>query len=196
MLNAIDSEKLDNGMPLFTPAHFDLIIIDEAHRSIFKKYKAIFDYFDAILVGLTATPKDDVDKNTYEFFECRNRIPTAAYDYETATKMDKVLVPYHNIEVKTDFVFNGIHYDELSQEDRERYEEDFTEDDGSMPEEIEAHHIDYFVNSLNNDASNQLVVCPNHHSIIHDADPIFDRKRKMYIYPNGIEQNLLLNKHI
>lgn len=142
MLNAIDSEKLDNGMPLFTPAHFDLIIIDEAHRSIFKKYRAIFDYFDAILVGLTATPKDDVDKNTYDFFECRNHIPTAAYDYETATKIDKVLVPYHNIEVKTDFVFNGIHYDELSEEDQERYEADFTEDDGSMPEEIEAHHID------------------------------------------------------
>ena len=142
MLNAIDTEKLDGGLPLFTPGHFDLIIVDEAHRSIFKKYRAIFDYFDAVLVGLTATPREDVDKNTYEFFECRNRMPTAAYDYQTATEMDHVLVPFHTIEVKTDFIFNGIHYDELSEEDRERYEEDFTEDDGSMPKEIEARRID------------------------------------------------------
>ena len=139
MLNAIDHEKREDGTPLFTPAHFDLIIIDEAHRSIFKKYKAIFDYFDAILVGLTATPKEEVDRNTYDFFECRNRIPTAAYDYDTAVKIDKVLVPYHTIEVKTKFLTKGIHYDELSEEDRERYEDDFTEDDGSLPEAIEAH---------------------------------------------------------
>ena len=142
MLNAIDEMKLEGGMPLFTPAHFDLIIVDEAHRSIFKKYKAIFDYFDAVLVGLTATPKDEVDKNTYDFFGCRDHIPTAAYDYKTATEIDKVLVPYYNIEVKTEFVSNGIHYDELSEEDRERYEADFTEDDGSMPEVIEARQID------------------------------------------------------
>lgn len=60
----------------------------------------------------------------------------------------------------------------------------------------EAHHIDYFVNSLNNDANNQMIVCPNHHSIIHDADPVFDRRRRMYIYRNGLEQRLVLNKHL
>lgn len=60
----------------------------------------------------------------------------------------------------------------------------------------EAHHIDYFVTSLNNNASNQLIVCPNHHSIIHDANPIFDRNRRLYIYKNGIEQKLVLNKHL
>ncbi len=60
----------------------------------------------------------------------------------------------------------------------------------------EAHHIDYFIISLNNDADNQMIVCPNHHSIIHDADPVFDRKRKMYIYKNGIEQSLVLNHHL
>ena len=142
MLNAIDADKMDDGLPVFSPGHFDLIIIDEAHRSIFKKYRAIFDYFDAVLVGLTATPKDDVEKNTYDFFECRDHIPTYAYDYRTATEIDHVLVPFRNIEVKTNFVFNGIHYDELSEEDRERFEEDFTEDDGDMPKDIEAHRID------------------------------------------------------
>lgn len=61
---------------------------------------------------------------------------------------------------------------------------------------VEAHHIDYFVSSLNNDASNQLVVCPNHHGIIHDTDPIFDRKRLLYIYKNGLEDKLVLNQHL
>lgn len=60
----------------------------------------------------------------------------------------------------------------------------------------ETHHIDYFVKSLNNDASNQMVVCPNHHSIIHDADPTFDRKNTVYIYPNGTQQKLVLNVHL
>ncbi len=61
---------------------------------------------------------------------------------------------------------------------------------------VEAHHIDYFVNSLNNDASNQMIVCPNHHSIIHDANPVFDRRRRLYMYSNGVEQRLIINKHL
>lgn len=61
---------------------------------------------------------------------------------------------------------------------------------------VEAHHIDYFVSSLNNDASNQLIVCPNHHSIIHDTNPVFDRRRLLYIYKNGLEQKLILNQHL
>ena len=61
---------------------------------------------------------------------------------------------------------------------------------------VEAHHIDYFVRSLNNDASNQLIVCPNHQSIIHDVNPVFDRTRKLYVYKNGMTEGLLLNKHL
>ncbi len=61
---------------------------------------------------------------------------------------------------------------------------------------VEAHHIDYFVHSLNNDANNQLIVCPNHHSIIHDVNPVFDRSRLLYIYPNGTKEGLVLNQHI
>ena len=128
MLNAIDECKTKDGLPLFTPSHFDLIIVDESHRSIFKKYKAIFDYFDAYLVGLTATPKTDVDRNTYDFFEMENGVPTYAYDYETAVYEDHVLVPYYNYEVKTKFLEEGITYDDLSQEDKERYVDDFAED--------------------------------------------------------------------
>ncbi|HEY8910715.1 MAG TPA: type I restriction-modification enzyme R subunit C-terminal domain-containing protein, partial [Desulfosporosinus sp.] len=111
------------------------------HGSIFKKYSVIFDYFDALLVGLTATPKTEVDRNTYEFFEMESGVPTYAYDYETAVEQDHVLVPYHNIEVKTKFLDMGITYDELSVEDKERYEEDFTDEDGAMPDFIPSPEV-------------------------------------------------------
>ena len=144
MLNAIDDTKSKDGRKLFTPAHFDLIIIDESHRSIFKKYRAIFEYFDAILVGLTATPKTDVDRNTYDFFEMEHGVPTYAYDYETAVYEDHVLVPYYNYEVKTKFLEEGITYDDLSEEDKARYEEDFAED-GMMPDFIPSAALNRFV---------------------------------------------------
>ena len=145
MLNAIDSAKNADGQRLFTPAHFDLIIIDEAHRSIFKKYRAIFEYFDGQLLGLTATPKTEVDRNTYDFFEMESGVPTYAYDYETAVEKDHVLVPYHNIEVRTKFLEQGICYDELSEEDKARYEEDFTDEDGEMPDFIPPPAVNEFI---------------------------------------------------
>lgn len=144
MLNAIDCVRTNDGFPLFSPAHFDLIIIDESHRSIFKKYRAIFAYFDAVLVGLTATPKTDVDRNTYDFFEMEHGVPTYAYDYETAVNVDHVLVPYYNYEVGTKFMEEGITYEELSEEDKVRYEDDFTED-GNMPEFIPSSELNTFV---------------------------------------------------
>jgi len=145
MLNAIDNAKSDDGKRLFTPAHFDLIVVDEAHRSIFKKYRAIFEYFDGIIVGLTATPKTEVDRNTYDFFEMESGVPTYAYAYETAVEVDHVLVPYHNIEVTTKFLEQGITYDNLSAEDQARYEEDFTDEDGEMPEFIPSPAVNEFI---------------------------------------------------
>jgi len=144
ILNAIDDIKSKDGQRMFTPAHFDLIIIDESHRSIFKKYRAIFEYFDAIMVGLTATPKTDVDRNTYDFFEMEHGVPTYAYDYETAVYQDHVLVPYYNYEVKTKFLEEGINYDDLSDEDKERFEDDFIEDD-MMPDFIPSAQLNKFV---------------------------------------------------
>lgn len=143
-MNAIDDTKSRDGRQLFTPAHFDLIIIDESHRSIFKKYRAIFEYFDALMVGLTATPKTDVDRNTYDFFEMEHGVPTYAYDYETAVYQDHVLVPYYNYEVKTKFLDEGITYDDLSDEDKERYEDDFIED-GIIPDFIPSADLNKFV---------------------------------------------------
>lgn len=127
ILNAVDEVRDDDEGRLYTPAHFDLIIVDEAHRSIFKKYRAIFDYFDAPVVGLTATPKDEVDRNTYDFFHVERGIPTYLYEYDTAVYQDHVLVPYYNIETDTKFLSEGITYDQLSEEDRERYDDDWEE---------------------------------------------------------------------
>ena len=138
MINCIDKMKNKNVITLFTPGHFDLIIIDEAHRSIYKKYQAIFDYFDGLLVGLTATPRDDVDKNTYRFFQLENNVPTFVYEYDEAVKQ-KYLVDYHTISTTTKFIERGIKYSELKEEDREEYENLFEE--GEVQEEISSSAI-------------------------------------------------------
>lgn len=127
MMNAIDDTKSKDGKKLFTPGHFDLIIVDESHRSIYRKYRAIFEYFDASLVGLTATPKDEIDKNTYSIFDLENGVPTYAYEYEKAVE-DGFLVDYSTIEVKSKIMEDGIKYDELSEEEKEEFENTF--DDG------------------------------------------------------------------
>ncbi len=132
---------LKNVRKTFRPM---LTYSDESHRSIFKKYRAIFEYFDAMLVGLTATPKTEVDRNTYDFFEMESGIPTYAYDYETAVNVDHVLVPYYNYEVKTKFLDEGITYDDLSEADKERYEDDF-EEDGKIPDFIPSAELNKFV---------------------------------------------------
>lgn len=156
MMNAIDDTRSKDGKRLFTPGHFDLIIIDESHRSIYKKYKSIFDYFDSYLMGLTATPKDEIDKNTYSIFDMENGVPTYAYDYDKAVE-DGFLVDYTSIEVKTKVMEDGIKYDELSDEDKEEYENTF-DDDESIGDEIgntavnewlfNANTIDLVINKL------------------------------------------------
>ena len=142
ILNAIDSVRGEDGNRMYTPAHFDLIIVDEAHRSIFKKYKAIFEYFDALLVGLTATPADEVDRNTYDFFEVERGVTTYVYEYGTAVHLDHVLVPYLGIETHTGFLDDGIRYDDLSDEDKERLEEDYAEEGEAVPDYIPETDID------------------------------------------------------
>ncbi|WP_338464847.1 DEAD/DEAH box helicase family protein [Shouchella rhizosphaerae] len=129
MMNAIDEAKRKDGKKLFTIGHFDLIIIDESHRSIYKKYRSIFDYFDGILLGLTATPKDEIDKNTYEIFNLENGVPTYPYELTTAIN-DEYLVEPRGIETKMKFLEEGIHYDDLSDEEKELYEETFEDEFG------------------------------------------------------------------
>lgn len=145
IMNAIDKERNEDGDRMFTPAHFDLVIIDEAHRSIFKKYRAIFDYFDSLLVGLTATPADEVDRNTYDFFDVERGVPTYVYEYKTATEVDHVLVPYLGIETHTNFIDNGITYNELSPEEREQLDDDFEDAGQDTPEEILPDEINRWI---------------------------------------------------
>ena len=128
MMNAIDSVKRADDDRLFTIGHFDLIIVDEAHRSIYKKYQAIFDYFDGLLLGLTATPRGDIDKNTYRIFDIPNNVPTYSYDYDTAVQ-EEYLVDYHTIKCSTNFIREGIKYDDLSDEEKEEFEETFKDDE-------------------------------------------------------------------
>ena len=128
IMNAIDETKNEFGNKLFTPAHFDLIIIDESHRSIYKKYQDIFTYFDANLLGLTATPKDEIDKNTYTIFDMERGVPTFAYELNKAVE-EGYLVDYSTIEVKTKIMEDGIHYNELSEEEKDAFDETFEDED-------------------------------------------------------------------
>lgn len=137
MMNCIDTTCDDHGNRLFTPGHFDLIIVDEAHRSIYKKYRDIFTYFDALLVGLTATPKDDIDKNTYNIFDLESGVPTYGYELAQAVE-DKYLVSYLSIEAELKFEKEGIVYDDLSPEDQAIYEETFIDQDGNLPASIDS----------------------------------------------------------
>lgn len=136
MIGCVDSASDKDGR-IFTCGHFDLIICDEAHRSIYNKYKDIFTYFDAPLVGLTATPKDEVDKNTYDVFELANGVPTYGYDLAQAVE-DEYLVDYMTIESKVKFLDEGIVYEELSDADKEEYEKTFVTESGDVPDKIES----------------------------------------------------------
>ncbi len=135
MLNQI--EKLEEGQRKFDPGYFDLVIIDEAHRSIYNKYQAIFDYFDALLLGLTATPKDDVDHDTYSLFNAEQGNPTYAYGLEQAVK-DNYLVPPRAISVLGKFLTEGIRYSDLSEEEKRQYDDLLADDEtGRAPDHID-----------------------------------------------------------
>ena len=153
MINCIDSVKDDDGK-LFTCGHFDLVICDEAHRSIYNKYKDIFNYFDAPLIGLTATPKDEIDKNTYEIFDLEKGVPTYGYELAQAVK-DGYLVDFMTVETKLKFIEEGIVYDELSEEDKSTYEDTFEFEDGKLPERINSSALNTWI--FNEDTIKQVL---------------------------------------
>ena len=127
----------------FGVGHFDLVIIDEAHRSVYQKYGAIFRYFDSLLVGLTATPRDQVDRNTYELFDLEPGVPTDAYELATAVA-DGYLVPPKVQQVDLRFPREGIDYDSLSEEEQAQWESlDWgdDEDGGALPDRVNASAI-------------------------------------------------------
>lgn len=138
MMGLIDETR--DGQRRFGVGHFDLVVIDEAHRSVFQKYRAIFDYFDSLLVGLTATPKDEVDRNTYGLFDLEDGVPTDAYSLEEAVK-EKFLVPPRAVSVPLRFQRQGIRYDELSEEDKDQWDALEWDDEDGVPDRVEAEAV-------------------------------------------------------
>jgi len=138
MMGLIDEAA--DGQRRFGVGHFDLVIIDEAHRSVFQKYRAIFDYFDSLLVGLTATPKDEVDRNTYGLFDLEDGVPTDAYGLEEAVR-DGFLVPPQAVSVPLRFHREGIKYDDLSEEDKDQWDALEWDDEGNVPDRVEAEAV-------------------------------------------------------
>ena len=143
MMNCIDSVRDEEGK-LFSVGHFDLVICDEAHRSIYNKYRDIFTYFDAPLVGLTATPKDEIDKNTYAMFELESGVPTYGYELAQAVR-DGYLVDFMSVETTLKFIQQGIVYDELSEEDKQAYEDTFENENGELPESIASSALNEWI---------------------------------------------------
>ncbi len=135
MMGLINERK--DAISRFGVGHFDLVVIDEAHRSIFQKYRAIFDYFDSLLVGLTATPRDEIDKNTYDLFDLETGLPTDAYDLDEAVK-DGYLVPPKAVSVPLKFEREGIKYNDLSEEEKDEWDAKEWDDEGNIPEKVEA----------------------------------------------------------
>ncbi|MDB4818480.1 DEAD/DEAH box helicase family protein [Acidimicrobiales bacterium] len=158
MMGKIDEKKPD-GTFRFGVGYFDLIVIDEAHRSVYKKYRSIFEYFDSFLVGLTATPKDEVSKNTYDLFDLETGVPTDAYSLDEAIS-DSYLVPPKGVSVPLKFMREGIKYDELSEDEKEEFDEiDWGEDDEGneldQPDHVKASELNKWL--FNKDTVDQVL---------------------------------------
>jgi type I restriction enzyme, R subunit len=152
MMGLIDETR--DGQRRFGVGHFDLVIIDEAHRSVYQKYGAIFDYFDSLLVGLTATPKDEVDRNTYSLFDLEKGVPTDAYQLDEAVR-DGFLVPQKSVSVPLKFLREGIKYDDLSEEDKDQWDALEWNEDGNVPDRVEAEAVNKWL--FNKDTADKVL---------------------------------------
>ena len=136
-----------DGQRRFGVGHFDLIVIDEAHRSVYQKYRAIFEYFDSLLVGLTATPKDEIDHNTYGLFDLESGVPTDAYGLDEAVA-DGYLVPPKAVSVPLKFQREGIKYDDLSEAEQEQWDALEWNEDGTTPDAVDAGALNKWLFNL------------------------------------------------
>lgn len=157
MINYIDKEEKK-----FSVGRFDLIIIDEAHRSVFGRYGAIFNYFDSLLIGLTATPRDEIDRSTYELLQMDNGEPNFSYDLEEAVA-DGYLIPYETLQYHSKIMDSGIKWDDLPKEQQDKLEEVWTcekalagmGDDEEYHRDIESKEI--FSYLINNDTIDKVL---------------------------------------
>lgn len=154
IINMIDGE-VDGDNRFYGVGHFDLIVFDEIHRSVYNRYRHIFKYFDGIRIGLTATPKSDTHRDTYALFDLEPNNPTYAYELEQAVN-DKYLVPPKAISVPIKFQRKGIKYTELSEEEKQQYEEQFADPlTGEYPDEIEASALNEWL--FNTDTVDKVI---------------------------------------
>ncbi|TKJ19921.1 DEAD/DEAH box helicase family protein [Blastococcus sp. CCUG 61487] len=143
MLNLVNAT--DGGRRLFGPGHFDLVVVDEAHRSVYQKYRALFSWFDSLLVGLTATPKDEIDRNTYSLFSLEDGVPTDAYPLDEAIA-DGYLVPPRSLSAPTAFLRSGIRYADLSEDEKDEWDAlDWGSDDGTAPDAVDPEELNRFL---------------------------------------------------
>lgn len=161
MMGLIDEMK--NGQRRFGPGYFDLVVIDEAHRSVYKKFGGIFQYFDSYLVGLTATPKDEIDRNTYGLFDLENGIPTDEYSLDSAIK-DKMLVPPVPYALNLQFPREGIHYNDLSEDEKAQWDE-LDWDEEQAPDRVNAEAVNRWL--FNEDTVDKVLewVMTNGHKV-------------------------------
>ncbi len=153
MMNRIDNTKVENRR-YFGIGHFDVVIVDEAHRSIYQKYRALFDYFDALFIGLTATPKSDTHKDTYELFGLETHNPTYAYELDQAVHDEYLRRPLA-VSVPLKFPRQGVKYDDLSPEEKEEYEKEFLENHGAIPDEVTSSAVNTWL--FNEDTVNKVL---------------------------------------
>lgn len=173
-------EKYDVGF-------FDLIIADESHRSIYRQYSVLFEYFDALQVGLTATPVDRVDHNTFDMFGCNDQDPTAHFSYEQAIAHDPPwLTPFVVDTHTTEFLRSGVKYSEMSDEQRRRLEED-----EELPHEIEFEQpsVDRLV--FNKDTNRHILRNLMEHGVRIAGD---SRVGKTIVFARSHEHALLLQR--
>ena len=161
MMGVID-DTTDAGQKLFSVGHFDVVVIDEAHRSVYRKYGAIFTYFDSLLLGLTATPKDEVDHNTYRLFDLEEGVPTFAYGIEQAV-LDGYLVPYRAFALPTEFIERGIRYDDLSNTEQEDWDLLDWGDSDAIPDSVSANAINAWL--FNEDTVDRILKSVMEHGL-------------------------------
>lgn len=160
MMGLIDEAQDEHRR--FGVGHFDLIVIDEAHRSVYQKYRAIFDYFDSMLVGLTATPKDELDKNTYGLFDLETGVPTDAYGLDEAIA-DRHLVRPIPIAVPLKFQRDGIKYNDLTDEEKEQWDSLDWNEEGTIPTEVDPAELNQWLFNISTvDKSLELLMTKGH----------------------------------
>lgn len=166
MLNLIQQENCP-----FTPHFFDLLIADESHRSIYNVYKNILDYFDALQLGLTATPKDHIDHNTFNLFECDEGLPTFAYTYEEAVNnVPPYLSDFEVFGIQTKFQQEGINSSTIAEADKKRLLAD-----GQEPEEINFEGTE-LEKKVTNKGTNTIIVREFMEECIKDPDGVLPGK--------------------